>query len=475
MSIREDTDLKNIIGLTTAEEILGEREIGGDKLVIKGRISPDLIDEISRRKKEPDWMRRIRRMYLEIFNKLSTPQWLEGIEELDLDELSYYVDPGVERRFSWEEIPKDIAEAYEKLGIKKAEAEFLLGLNAQLDSESILLRMKENLLKKGVVFLPLEEAVHKYPDMIREYFMKIFPPEHKFAALHGALWSGGVFVYVPPNVKIDTPVEAFFLIGSALEGNFEHTLIIADKNSSLHFIEGCAAPRLSRYSFHDGMVEIYVGENAHVTFTTLQNWSSQVINFNNKRAIVERNGHIEWVEGSIGSKVTYVYPSAVLRGDNASMESYVITFARDGHIKDSGSKVIHRGRNTRSRIVSKSISMRGGKTIYRGVVRILKGAENAKSYTSCDTLLLDDKSITATYPHVQNDEPTAIIGHEARVSKISDQLLFYLRSRGLNENEALSMIISGYISDVLSRLPFEQAAIIRGAIDLEFSKYGRVG
>jgi len=420
-------------------------------------------------------MRRFRLRMLEIFEKLPTPQWIEGLEELDLDELSYYVDPGVNRGLSWEEIPREVVEAYEKLGIRSAEREFLLGLSTQLDSETIYVKTKDLLMKKGVVFMPLEEAVIKYPDLVKQYFMNIFPPEHKFAALHGALWSGGVFVYVPPGVKIDAPLEAFFMIGKALEGNFEHTLIIADKNSSLHFIEGCAAPRLSRYSFHDGMVEIYVGENARVNFTTLQNWSSQVINFNNKRAIVEKNGYIEWVEGSIGSKLTYVYPSAILRGEGATMESYVVTLARDGHIKDSGSKVIHKAPNTKSKIVSKSISMSGGKTVYRGVVRILRGAKNARSYTSCDSLLLDDKSKTVTYPHIQNDESTAVIGHEARVSRLSDQLLFYMRSRGLSENEAITMLISGFISDVLSRLPFEQAVLIKGAIDLEFSKYGKFG
>lgn len=470
------SELSEITSLIqTAEDILGMREIGGKNIEIKGKISRELIEEISRVKKEPDWMKRLRLRHLEIFEKLPTPNWIEGLEELDLDELSYYVDPGINRTLSWDEIPKDIIDAYEKLGIKKAEAEFLLGLGAQLDSEMIYVKTKEILNKKGVIFTPLEEAVIKYPDLVKEYFMRIFPPEHKFAALHGALWSGGVFVYVPPGVKVDIPVEAFFMIGKSLEGNFEHTLIIADKNSSLHFIEGCAAPRLSRYSFHDGMVEIYVGENARVNFTTLQNWSSQVINFNNKRAIVERNGYIEWIEGSIGSKLTYVYPSAILRGENASMESYVITFARDGHIKDSGSKVIHRAPNTRSKIVSKSISLNGGKTVYRGVVRVLKGAYNARSYTSCDSLLLDEKSKTITYPHVQNDEPSAIIGHEARVSKLSDQLLFYMRSRGLSEGEAISMLISGFISDVLSRLPLEQASIIKRAIDLEFSKYGKFG
>ncbi|MEL9929857.1 MAG: Fe-S cluster assembly protein SufB [Sulfolobales archaeon] len=468
-------NLDEIIGITPVEEILGAQEIGRESFILKGRISRELVEEISRAKKEPDWMRRMRLTYLEIFEKLPEPRWLEGVEELDLEDLAYYVDPGIEKSYSWDELPKDVVEAYERLGIKKAEAEFLLGLNAQLDSETVFTRTKELLKSKGVIFIPLEEAVHRYPDMIREYFMRIFPPEHKFAALHGALWSGGVFVYVPPNVRIETPVEAFFLIGRASEGNFEHTLIIADKNSYLHFIEGCAAPRLSKYSFHDGMVEIFVGEGAHVNFTTLQNWSSQVINFNNKRAIVEKDGYVEWVEGSIGSKATYVYPSAILRGENATMESYVITFARDGHIKDSGSKVIHRAPNTRSRIISKSISVGGGKTVYRGVVRILKGARNSRSYTSCDSLLLDDKSKTATYPHVQNDEPTSIIGHEARVSKLSDQMLFYLRSRGLSESEAIRLVISGFISDVLSRLPFEQASIIRGAIDLEFAKYGRVG
>lgn len=458
-----------------AEEALGHIEVGGAELVLKGRISRDLVEEISRIKKEPEWMRLWRLRNLELFEKLPTPRWLPGIDELDLDELSHYIKPDVPKASTWDELPKEIVEAYERLGIKQAEIKFLAGLNAQLDSETVFLRVKEYVTKKGAIVTDMDTAVQKYPDLVKKYFMRIFPPEHKFAALHGALWSGGLFVYIPPGVKIEYPIEAFFLIGKAGEGNFEHSLIIADRDSYAHVIEGCAAPRLSRLSFHDGMVEIYVHEGAKLHFTTLQNWSSQVINFNNKRAIVERNGYVEWIEGSIGARVSAVYPSAILKGEGASMESYVITFARDGHIKDGGSKAYHLAPNTRSRIVSKSISMTGGINIYRGLVRIMKGAKNSKSYTSCDSLLLDEKSKTYTYPHIQNDEPTAIIGHEASVGKLSDQLMFYLRSRGFKENEALSLIIGGFLSDVLARLPFEQAALVKAALDLEFSKIGSVG
>ncbi len=467
--------LANVFGRNPAEESLGYTEIGGVEIEFKGKLTRSVVEEISKLKKEPEWMRKWRLRNLELFYKLPSPKWLIGLEELDLEEISHYVKPETEKAVSWDDLPKEIREAYEKLGIKEAEAKVLGGLNAQLDSEVILTRVKEYVEKKGVIVTDLDTAVQKYPDLVKKYFMRIFPPEHKFAALHGALWSGGTFIYVPPGVKVETPIESFFLIGRAAEGNFEHSLIIADRNSYVHWIEGCAAPILKKYSFHDGMVEAYVAEGARLHITTLQNWSSQVININNKRAIVERNGYVEWIEGSIGSKLSYVYPSAVLKGENASMESYVITFARDGHIKDGGSKAYHLAPNTKSRIVSKSISMTGGLNVYRGLVRIVKGAKNAKSYTSCDSLLIDEKSKTYTFPHIQNDEPTAIIGHEASVGKLSDLLMFYLRSRGLKENEAVSMIVGGFLSDVLARLPFEQAAIIKSALDLEFSKYGVVG
>lgn len=469
-------ELKEMIKYADVEKTLDEVSSGKYALEIRGKISKDLVDEISKIKKEPEWMRELRLKALEYFEKLPTPKWLSGVEELDLDVLSHYVKPEAGLSRSWEDVPEDIRKYYVKLGIPEQEAKMLAGLSAQYESETIYLRLKEKLTRMGVVMLPMEEAIRKYPDVIRRYMFKVFPyTEHKFAALHAALWSGGVFIYVPPNVKVSEPIEAFFLIGKALEGQFEHTLLVADEGSYVHFIEGCAAPAYKGYSFHDGMVEIYVHKGAKVKFTTLQNWSSNVINFNNKRAILEDDASIEWVEASIGSKVSYVYPSTILKGRNSSSRALVVTIAKKGQLKDSGSKAIHVAPNTRSRIVSKSVSFEGGINVYRGLVRVLKGAKNSVAHVECDSLVLDPKSKAYTIPHNQVDEPTASVTHEAYTGKISEEQLFYLMSRGLSEYEAKSLIVLGFIDDLITELPFEFANVLRSVIQLEFSKVGGVG
>ena len=461
---------------TSVEELLGYASPSRVEVELKGKITRSLVEELSRLKKEPDWMRRLRLRSLELFEKLPMPNWLRGIEELDLEELAHYVKPDTPTVESWEEVPEEIRKYYERLGIPELEAKFLSGLSAQFESETIYSKIKEKLAEKGVIMLPMEQAVQKYPDLVKKYFLRVFSPaEHKFAALHGALWSGGVFVYVPPGVRVEEPLEAFFLIGRALEGQFEHTIVVADEGSYIHFIEGCAAPMYKGYSFHDGMVELYAHRNATIKFTTLQNWSKNVINFNNKRGIAEENAKIEWIEGSIGSKISYVYPSTVLKGRGASSRSIVVTIAKGPYLKDGGSKMIHAAPDTRSRVISKSISVDGGINIYRGLIRVNRGAVNARAHVECDSLILDDESMAYTYPHNQVEEPTAHVTHEATTGRLGEDQLFYLQSRGLSEDEAKSIIVLGFLDEIMIELPFEFANVLNKVIQLEFSKIGGVG
>lgn len=469
----QDSKIKSILEYKGFEEILGYASYIKPKVVLKGKISRDLVEEISKIKKEPGWMRKIRIKALEAFEKLPTPKWVPGIEEIDLEELAHYIKPMAEKTKSWEEIPKEIKSYYEKLGLPEAEARILSGLATQYESEIIYSMIKQSLAKKGVILEDMETAIQKYPDLVKKYFLRIYPfKEHKFAALHAALWSGGVFVYVPPGVKVTAPLEAFFLIGTSYEAQFEHTLIVADEGSYLEFLEGCAAPIYGGFSFHDGMVEIYVGKNAHVKFMTVQNWSKRIINFNNKRAVVDEGGKIEWVEVALGSKKSFVYPSSILRGEGAVSSHFVATLANGPYWKDSGAKVYHLAPNTKSKVISKSIAANGGRTVYRGLIRIAKGAKNAISHISCDSLILDEKSNAYTYPHNQVDEPTARVTHEATTGKIDEEQLFYLQSRGLTENEAKSMIVLGFLDMIIPKLPEELAYILKKVITLEFKGVG---
>lgn len=447
------------------------------RLEITGKVSRSLVEEISRVKKEPEWMRNLRLRALEFFEKARTPQWLPFIEKIDLDEItSLYVKPDVEKAEKWEDLPEEIRKIYEKLKLPESYAKYLAGLTSVLDSESVFIGVKDYLRKLGVVMIPMEEAVVKYPDLVREYFSRVFPyTDHKFAALHYALWSGGVFVYVPRNVKVAYPVEAFFFVGREMEGQFEHSLIVADENSEIVFIEGCSAPRLRRESFHDGMVEIYAHKASKVSFITVQNWSRNIINFNNKRAIAEEGATVDWVEGSIGSKFTVTYPSTVLRGEGSSTTSTVMSISRGGVVKDTGSKVIHAAPRTTSRVTSKSIVADGGVSIYRGLVQVNKGAKGSASYVECESLILDEKSQSHTYPIVHLLDDDASVGHEASTVKLDEDQVFYLMSRGLRRSEAVSLIIHGFIRDVLKKLPFEFAVMMTRVLDAEFGEYGGVG
>lgn len=444
---------------------------------LRGRVSKGLVEEISRLKKEPEWMTRHRLRALEYFEKAPMPKWLTGIWSIDLDEISsYYIKPAHPKAEKWEDLPEEIRRIYEKLNLPETYAKYLAGLTTVLDSESVYTTMKDLLKDLGVIMVSMEEAVQKYPDIVKQYFGRVFPyTDHKFAALHHALWSGGVFVYVPRNVRIPYPVEAFFFIGSELEGQFEHTIVVTDENSEITFIEGCSAPRLKTFSFHDGMVELYAHQGSRLNFVTVQNWSRDIVNFNNKRGIAERNSLIEWIEGSIGSKITITYPSTILKGEYAKTNSTVVGIANGPFIKDTGSKIVHAAPYTSSRVVSKSISAKRGINIYRGMVQVNKGAKGAKSFVQCESLILDKDSKSYTYPIIHAFENDADIAHEATTARISEDQLFYLKSRGLSERESLSLMILGFIRDVFPRLPFEYVSMLTKVIQLEFSEMGGVG
>jgi Fe-S cluster assembly protein SufB len=444
--------------------------------IVRSGLTRSLIEEVSKIKKEPEWMLRLRLKALELFEKIPTPSWLpEMVKEVNLGEMKYYVKPSIQKTSNWSDIPPEVRKYYDALGIPESEKRYLGGLVAQLESEPIYERVKEELKAKKVIMTSMETAVQKYPDIVKEYYTKIFPiSDHKFAALHGALSSGGVFVYVPKGVKVQAPVEGFFFIGTEGEGQFEHTLLIADEGSYIHFIEGCAAPRLSSSSFHDGMVELYAKDNSYIKFTTVQNWSKDVINFNNKRAWADRNSTVEWVEGSLGAKLSLVYPSTILRGENASSTSMVVTMASENTWKDSGSKMIHAAPRTRSRVVSKNIGFMGGVNVYRGLIRVNKGAYQSKAHVQCDSLMLDGTSKAHTYPHNQVFEEDADVAHEAHTIRMNEDQLFYIMSRGLSESEARSMLVLGFMDEIMRELPFEYAALLNKVVKLELDKMGSV-
>ncbi len=465
-------------GLESAEELgfLGEAHNVKYDIKLRGEINEDLIKEISEVREEPRWMLELRLNALKWFRKLPMPKWVAGIDAIDLNELALYARAGVKAVNDWSQVPEDVKKYYDLLKIPEQEAKILAGVNAVYDSESVYSNLKKELAKKGVIMLPTDEAVKKYPELVQKYFGRVFPPtDHKFAALHTALWSSGAFVYVPPGVKIPQPLEALFLIGGPLEAQFEHTIIVADKNSYVNFIEACAAPIYRGYSFHNGMVEIYAHPGATVKFTTIQNWSKNVINFGNKRAIVEEGARVDWVAGSLGSKISYEYPMSVLKGQRSSSQAILVTIANGPYIKDGGAKMVHVSPDTRSRIISKSVSANGGLSVYRGLIKVLKGAKNSLAHAECDSLILDDKSKSFTYPHNQVDEATSNVTHEATAGKLGEEQLFYLMSRGLSEDESKSLAVLGFLDDILVKLPFEYATVLRSVIQVEFKRIGGIG
>lgn len=437
-------------------------------------LTAEIVREISRKKDEPEWMTEFRLKSLEIYNKLDVPPWGPDIGELDIDNIVTYVKPPTEMQYSWEDVPEDIKNTFVRLGIPKAEHESLAGVGAQYDSEVVYHSIKENIAKQGVVYLDMDSAMREYEDMVREYFMSLVPPnDHKFAALHGAVWSGGSFVYVPPGLNVDIPLQSYFRANAPGAGQFEHTLIIVDKGSYLHFIEGCSAPKYSVNNLHAGCVELFVKEGARLRYSTIENWSKNMFNLNTKRCLVDKNGAIEWVSGSFGSKVSMLYPMSVLRGEGAKAEFTGITFAGADQTLDTGAKVVHAAPYTTSTINSKSISKGGGTAVYRGVVKITDKARHSKSTVSCESLMLDDKSRSDTIPVIDIATDEVDMGHEAKIGRISDEAIFYLMSRGISEEEAKAMIVRGFVEPIAKELPLEYAVEMNRLINLELE--GTIG
>ncbi|AFK85428.1 MULTISPECIES: Fe-S cluster assembly protein SufB [Thermoanaerobacterium] len=438
-------------------------------------LSKKIVEEISERKNEPKWMRDFRLKSLEIYESKPMPTWGVDLSQLDINSIVAYLSPDTKMKNSWDEVPEDIRNTFEKLGIPEAEKKALSGVGAQYDSEVVYHSIKDNLAKQGVIFEDMDTALKKYPDVIKEYFMtrNVTPNDHKFAALHGAIWSGGTFVYVPENVKVEVPLQAYFRMNAPGTGQFEHTLIIADRGSEVRFIEGCSAPQYAVSNLHAGCVELFVKEGARLIYSTIENWSKNTYNLNTKRALVDKDGVIEWISGSFGSHKTMLYPASVLRGKGAKSEYTGVTFAAKGQHLDTGSKMIHLAPYTSSKVLAKSISKDGGITNYRGLLRIGPNAEGAKASVQCEGLMIDEISRSDTMPIIEVLNDNVDIGHEAKVGRISDEQIFYLMTRGLSEDEARSMIVRGFVEPVAKSLPLEYAVELNRLIKLELE--GTIG
>ena len=439
-------------------------------------ITPDIVREISAKKDEPQWMLDLRLKSLEIFNRFPDPTWGPSIEGLDMDNIVTYVKPNTDQKHDWESVPDDIKNTFERLGIPDAERSYLAGVGAQYDSELVYHNMQDTASKMGIVYSGIEEALHdpQWEPLIHEKFMTLIPPtDHKFAALHGAVWSGGSFVYVPKGTKLDFPLQSYFRLNAKGAGQFEHTLIIVDEGAYLHFIEGCSAPKYNVANLHAGCVELFVGKNAKLRYSTIENWSKNMYNLNTKRALVEEGGTIEWVSGSFGSHVSYLYPMSILKGKGARMEYTGITFAGAGQNLDTGVKVVHAAPETTSVMNARSISKDGGISTFRSSVQVQKTAPGSKSTVSCQSLMLDDISRSDTIPAMDIRTRDADVGHEAKIGRISDDAVFYLMSRGLSEEEARAMIVSGFADDVSKELPLEYAVEMNNLIRLEMK--GSIG
>ena len=433
-----------------------------------------IIDEISNRKKEPLWMKQFRLKSFALYQKKQMPSWGPDLSGIDFANIYYYLKPTGGTVSKWKNLPKSILDTYERIGVPEAEKKFLSGVSAQYESEVVYKSIQKSLSKKGVVFLSMDDGLRKRPDIVKEYFGTVVPPgDNKFSALNSAVWSGGSFLYVPKNVKVDLPLQAYFRINAQNMGQFERTLIVADEGSFVHYVEGCTAPIYSTDSLHAAVVEILVKKGARVRYTTVQNWSTNVFNLVTKRAKVEEEGVMEWVDGNLGSKCTMKYPSVILTGRKARGEVLSIAYAGRGQIQDAGAKMIHMAPDTTSRIISKSICKDGGRTSYRGLVRIIPTATHASSHVQCDALILDGKSRSDTYPYMDIQSDDASIAHEAAVSKISDEQLFYLTSRGIPEEEAVSMVVNGFIEPIVKELPLEYAVELNRLIELQME--GSVG
>ena len=441
---------------------------------ITNGINENIVREISKIKEEPKWMLDIRLKALEMYNKIPLPTWGPDLSDLDINNISTYVKPKSDINYTWDDVPEDIKTTFDKLGIPEAEKNSLSGVGAQYDSEVIYHSLTENLEKEGVIYLDMDSALKKYPELVKKYFMKCLDmSNHKFMALHYAVWSGGSFVYIPKGKKVKMPLQSYFRLNSPNSGQFEHTLIIVEEEASLHFIEGCSAPSYNEVNLHAGCVELFVKDSAYLKYSTIENWSRNMMNLNTKKAIVGENAKMDWVTGSFGSKVSMLYPLSYLKGDNSSTEYTGLTFAGTNQNLDTGFKVIHKGKNTKSVVNAKSISKGGGRCTYRSLVYIDKDAVNSNNAVSCESLMLDSESLSDTIPFSDIRNKKSINSHEASIGKISENEIFYLMSRGLSETDAKAMIVRGFASPIAALFPIEYAVEMNNLINLELE--GAIG
>ena len=431
-------------------------------------LTEDIVREISEKKHEPKWMLDFRLKSLDIFNHMEYPDWGPDISELDMDNIVTYVRPNAQMKADWNDVPDDIKDTFDRLGIPEAEKTSLAGVGAQYDSEVVYHSIQDDLVKQGVIYTDMETAIREHEDVVKEYFMTLVPPkDHKFAALHGAVWSGGSFVYVPEGVHVEIPLQSYFRLNAAGAGQFEHTLIIVEKNASLHFIEGCSAPKYNVTNLHAGCVELFVKEGARLRYSTIENWSRNMMNLNTKRALVEKDGIIEWVSGSFGSHVSCLYPCSILHGENARCEFTGVTFASKGQNLDTGASVIHAAPHTSANINTRTISKAGGMATYRSAVKVTRRAPFAKCSVNCESLMLDNASRSDTLPVMDIEGDEADIGHEAKIGRISDEAIFYLTSRGIDEDEARAMIVRGFVEPIAKELPLEYAVEMNNLVNIE--------
>ncbi len=440
----------------------------------KRGLTRDTVIEISKLKNEPQWMLDFRLRSYDIFMKKPMPNWGGDLGKIDFNNIYYYARASEKTEKNWDDVPADVKATFDKLGIPEAEKKFLAGVGAQYESEVVYHNLREDLAKQGVLFLDTDTALKEHPDIFKKYFGKVIPPEdNKFAALNSAVWSGGSFIYVPKGVKVDLPLQAYFRINKENIGQFERTLIIADEGSEVHYIEGCTAPVYSSESLHSAVVELIAFKDAKLRYTTIQNWSNDVYNLVTKRAYAYQGARVDWVDGNIGSKLTMKYPGIYLLGEQAHGETLSVAFAGKNQHQDTGAKMVHLAPNTTSRITSKSVSKNDGRTTYRGLLHVAKGATNVKASVRCDALLLDDESKTDTYPYMEINQEDATITHEATVGKIGDEQIFYLMTRGFTEEEALTLIVNGFIEPFTKELPMEYAVELNRLVKLEMD--GSVG
>ncbi len=431
-------------------------------------LTEDIIRDISARKHDPEWMLEFRLKSLETYNKLSLPTWGPSLQDLDMDRIITYVQPYAKMTGNWKDVPEDIKDTFDRLGIPEAEQKSLGGVGAQYDSEVVYHSIQEDMVKQGVIYTDMETAIREHEDIVKEYFMKLVPPkDHKFAALHGAVWSGGSFVYVPAGVQVKMPLQSYFRLNAAGAGQFEHTLIIVEPGASLHFIEGCSAPKYNVTNLHAGCVELYVKEGARLRYSTIENWSRNMMNLNTKRALVEKDGIIEWVSGSFGSHVSCLYPCSILHGERAKCEFTGVTFASKGQDLDTGASVILTAPDTSANINTRTISKAGGKATYRSAVKVTENAKRAKCSVNCESLMLDNESRSDTLPVMDIEGDDADVGHEAKIGRISDEAVFYLTCRGIDEDEARAMIVRGFVEPIAKELPLEYAVEMNNLVNIE--------